>query len=65
MSLAVWRRSLATGFRVFAAALREIFDESAYQRFLTRQGWEDSPRSYSEFLQEREALGRRPRPRCC
>lgn len=46
-----------------AAVLREIFDESAYQRFLQRTGQPPSADSYREFLrQEREV---KPRPRCC
>jgi hypothetical protein len=49
---------------VFAAALREIFDESAYARFLTRNRLSASRAAYAEFLQEHEVAKVR-RPRCC
>ena len=45
------------------AALREIFDESAYRRFLERTGQAPSRASYREFLRQRSAS--KPRPRCC
>jgi hypothetical protein len=47
----------------FLAALREIFDEAAYRRFLERTGQRPSRISYREFLRQR--LGTKPRPRCC
>jgi hypothetical protein len=40
--------------RLFHAILREIFDESAYERFCARQGVSVAPGSYSNFLRERE-----------
>ena len=46
------------------AALREIFDESAYARFLERQGAESSRESYALFLEESKTA-RLKRPRCC
>ena len=46
------------------AALHEIFDESAYARFLERRELETSPKSYAEFLRENETTRSR-RPRCC
>ncbi|HWZ45859.1 MAG TPA: hypothetical protein VNW97_20470 [Candidatus Saccharimonadales bacterium] len=46
------------------AALREIFDENAYQRFLLRTGAAVSVESYRTFMQERE-VGMAKRPRCC
>jgi hypothetical protein len=46
------------------ATLREIFDESAYLRFLARHGMISSPRSYSAFLREQEGIKAR-RPKCC
>ncbi len=49
--------------RTVLATLREIFDESAYARFLRRHGHTRCGRSYREFLRER--YGSRPRPRCC
>jgi len=46
------------------AALREIFDESAYQRFLARHSLTSSTTAYKLFLREGEAAKAR-RPRCC
>jgi hypothetical protein len=43
---------------------REIFDESAYERFLLRTRNARSVASYREFMHEREAATVR-RPRCC
>jgi hypothetical protein len=50
--------------RTLLAALREIFDEAAYQRFLERAGLASSPQAYAEFLREQERNSS-PRPRCC
>jgi hypothetical protein len=50
--------------RTTAAALREIFDESAYARFLARTGQSSSRAAYAGFLRERAASHER-RPRCC
>jgi len=49
---------------VFLAALREIFDEAAYTRFLERCGTTSSPAAYAQFCRERESA-KAPRPRCC
>jgi hypothetical protein len=46
------------------SVLSEIFDESAYARFLDRRGIESSRQAYADFLQEAQAAGER-RPRCC
>jgi hypothetical protein len=46
------------------SALQEIFDESAYARFLLRRQLRTSPESYAEFLRENEKMRQR-RPRCC
>jgi hypothetical protein len=46
------------------AAFREIFDESAYARFLSRTQARISRESYAEFLCENE-LAKAFRPRCC
>ena len=51
-------------YHVLKAALREIFDESAYERFLERTQSARSVVSYREFLREREAAVAR-KPRCC
>jgi hypothetical protein len=44
--------------------LQEIFDESAYARFLSRRQLQTSPEAYAEFLRENETARQR-RPRCC
>ena len=49
---------------VVLAALREIFDEAAYARFLHRQQLAPSRQAYAAFLHEYETLRAR-RPRCC
>jgi len=46
------------------ATLREIFDESAYSRFLARRGLSSCPGAYAAFLREQEYLKAR-RPKCC
>ena len=51
-------------FRRLAEVLREIFDESAYSRFLQRRGLIAGHESYAAFLREREVSAAR-RPRCC
>jgi hypothetical protein len=50
--------------RTLLATLREIFDESAYDRFLSRTDAARSAESYREFLRERESSVAR-KPRCC
>ena len=55
---------LARAGATLVLALREIFDESAYERFLERSGTRRSRASYRAFLaelREREAT----RVRCC
>jgi hypothetical protein len=46
------------------ATLREIFDESAYKRFLSRNQRSSSSRAYAAFLREQENAKAR-RPKCC
>ena len=58
------RDAVARSFRLARAALREIFDESAYERFLDRQRRASSQAAYSDFLREIEAVKAR-RPKCC
>jgi len=50
--------------RTFRAILREIFDESAYDRFLLRTQRQRSVESYRVFMMERDAAAV-TRPRCC
>jgi len=49
---------------VSRAILREVFEESAYQRFLDCSRLESSPNAYAIFLQENEQAKSR-KPRCC
>ena len=49
---------------ILLAALREIFDENAYEHFLARNRVARSAASYREFLDERESVIARL-PRCC
>jgi hypothetical protein len=51
-------------FATIAAVLREIFDESPYQRFLERSNLESSRNAYARFRQENEQSKSR-RPKCC
>jgi len=55
---------LAEAMRLVAATLREIFDESAYARFLKRSHMTSSPAAYAAFWRERES-SRAPRIKCC
>ena len=50
--------------RVLLEALREIFDEAAYERFLRRTDAISSKSAYADFCRERESSQGR-RPRCC
>jgi hypothetical protein len=51
-------------FRTFWAALREIFDEAAYDRFLAEHADTSSRKAYWHFLEERRSAQER-KPRCC
>jgi hypothetical protein len=57
-------RNLRAALRVVKHALREVFDEAAYARYLEQTGVTASRESYAAFWRERSAQGR-PRPRCC
>jgi hypothetical protein len=59
-----WFNSLVYAGQTVVAMIREIFDESAYDRFLARVGASRSIHSYREFLREREEAMVR-KPRCC
>ena len=48
--------------RLLHAILREIFDESAYERFRNRTGVGAGRDSYSQFLREREQI---KNVKCC
>jgi hypothetical protein len=51
-------------FRTLTAVLREIFDESAYARFLRRHHLASSRESYAAFLKE-SAVAKSRRAKCC
>ncbi|HXM22745.1 MAG TPA: hypothetical protein VN948_15920 [Terriglobales bacterium] len=50
--------------RLLLSTLREIFDESAYSRFLARHEMSSCPSAYAAFLREQEGIKAR-RPKCC
>jgi hypothetical protein len=50
--------------RLLLATLREIFEESAYERFLGRRGCVSSREAYAAFLHETQHVRER-RARCC
>jgi hypothetical protein len=57
-------KRIASTWRIFIAALREIFDEAAYSRFLSRAGVGSSSAAYAAFRREFEEAKVR-RPKCC
>jgi hypothetical protein len=56
--------AITRGFVLLAATLQEVFDESAYQRFLFRENLSPSVESYAAFMAEHEK-SRARRTRCC
>jgi hypothetical protein len=54
----------ARAIRTLRSALREIFDESAYDRFLLRTHASRTAASYRDFTRERDAAMVK-KPRCC
>lgn len=62
--LSVASANLRAALQLVCAALREIFDESAYHRFLLRRGLQPSAATYADFRAEHEQAKSR-RPRCC
>jgi hypothetical protein len=60
---AIWL-ALIRSFKLLSAALQEIFDESAYQRFLNRSHMQSSTEAYATFQKE-NAQAKSRRPRCC
>ena len=60
-----WKSTLITkALATVNAIFREIFDESAYARFLARQGIASSKSAYAGFLHEQETQKSRC-PKCC
>lgn len=58
------RARLGQSGQILVSMLQEIFDESAYARFLTRQGLTTSREAYGRFVREQgEAKARRAK--CC
>jgi hypothetical protein len=55
---------LRVAVALLIATIREIFDESAYTRFLARTRTVSSPSAYAAFRRENE-LAKARRPRCC
>ena len=65
--VAGWRSPgelIRDGLVLLRSILREIFDESAYARFLKRRGIRSSREAYAEFLRETQATRER-QARCC
>ena len=58
----IW--AIAGFVEVIATVLQEVFDESAYRRFLVRGNLASSAASYAAFWVEQEQ-SRARRPRCC
>jgi hypothetical protein len=57
-------KRLISSWRIFVTTLREIFDEEAYARFLSRAGMVSSSQAYAAFRREFEEAKMR-RPKCC
>jgi hypothetical protein len=55
---------IVSTWHILVAALREIFDEAAYARFLSRAGMASSSAAYAAFRREFEEAKVR-RPKCC
>lgn len=64
ISLNGFRGRVLAALSLLRAAILEIFDESAYARFLTRTRVASSPHAYAAFLREQEVAKSR-RPKCC
>jgi len=66
-ALKTFHQARAAGSRVLRIvrlALREIFDEAAYARYLQRVGVSASRASYARFLAEKHHT-KAPAARCC
>jgi hypothetical protein len=55
---------IVSSWRILMATLREIFDEAAYARFLSRAGMASSSKAYAAFQREFEEAKVR-RSKCC
>ncbi len=61
---ASWKHQWRHALRILRATLLEIFDESAYERFLRRTHASRSIESYRAFLRDNEVAVER-KPKCC
>jgi len=57
-------KRIISSWHTLIAALREIFDEAAYARFLGRTGMTSSSPAYAAFRRELDEAKVR-RPKCC
>lgn len=57
-------KKIILGWKTLVATVREIFDEAAYARFLSRTGIESSSIAYADFRREFDEAKAR-RPKCC
>jgi hypothetical protein len=57
-------RRIVSSWHILREALREIFDEAAYARFLQRAEMKSSTEAYAAFLHESEEVKVR-RAKCC
>jgi hypothetical protein len=55
---------MARALKLIWQALREIFDEAAYERYLRRMGCVESRESFAAFVESSKVKSER-RPRCC
>jgi hypothetical protein len=60
-TILVWLPQFAA---ILASLLQEIFDESAYHRFLERNQISSSMTAYAAFREENDRL-KAQRPKCC
>ena len=57
-------RHIVSSWHILIDTLREIFDEAAYARFLSRNRMASSAEAYADFRREVEQAKVR-RPKCC
>jgi len=57
-------KHIVSSWRLLVDTLREIFDEAAYARFLSRKQTASSAEAYADFRREFEQATVR-RPKCC
>jgi hypothetical protein len=57
-------KRIVSSWSTLMTALREIFDEAAYARFLDRTGMVSSSAAYAAFRREFDEVKVR-RPKCC